>query len=144
MRDARTRQAIAALAHRIDGTRRRPLWDAALEATPWRGSPVWIHGDLQAGNLLAVDGKLSAVIDFGCLGVGDPACDVMAAWLYLPADARYEFRSALSVDDATWTRARGWALSVGLIALPYYQRSNPVLAAIAGRAIHECIDDFQG
>jgi len=101
---------------------------------------VWLHGDLQAGNLLAVDGRLSAVIDFGCLGVGDPACDVAAAWTYLSADSRNAFRAALPVDDATWARARGWALSVGLIALPYYRTTNPVLAGIARRAIDEALD----
>jgi aminoglycoside phosphotransferase (APT) family kinase protein len=75
--------------------------------------------------------------------VGDPACDVMAAWLYLPAETRDLFRAALSVDDATWVRGRGWALSVGLIALPYYQNTNPVLAGIARRAIAEALGDDQ-
>jgi aminoglycoside phosphotransferase (APT) family kinase protein len=98
---------------------------------------------LQAGNLLVNQGRLSAVIDFGCLGVGDPACDVMAAWLFLPAETRPVFRAALQVDDATWARGRGWALSVGLIALPYYQNTNPVLAGIARRAIEETLADYQ-
>jgi aminoglycoside phosphotransferase (APT) family kinase protein len=102
---------------------------------------VWLHGDLQAGNLLARHGRLSAVIDFGCLAVGDPACDVMTAWIFLSAETRATFRAALSVDDATWTRARGWALSVGLIALPYYQNTNPALAAIARHAIAEALTD---
>ena len=106
--------------------------------------PVWLHGDLQAGNLLARDGRLSGVIDFGCLGVGDPACDVMPAWAYLSADAREAFRAALPVDDATWARGRGWALSVGLIALPYYEHTNPGLAAIGRRAIDEVLADAAG
>src|SRR5262249_28626931 len=116
-------------------------WDAALQAPAWCGAPVWLHGDLQLGNLLAVKGRLSAVIDFGCLGVGDPACDVMTAWLYLAAENRDVFRAALAADDATWARGRGWALSVGLIALPYYQNTNPVLAGIARRAINEALAD---
>jgi len=75
--------------------------------------------------------------------VGDPACDVMAAWLFLPAETRAVFRNALQVDDATWARARGWALWFGLIALPYYQSTNPVLAGIARRAIEEVLADHR-
>jgi aminoglycoside phosphotransferase (APT) family kinase protein len=83
------------------------------------------------------------VIDFGCLGVGDPACDVMAAWVCLSADTRATFRAVLEVDDATWARGRGWALSFGLIALPYYHSTNPVLAEIARRAIDEVLGDHR-
>jgi aminoglycoside phosphotransferase (APT) family kinase protein len=118
-------------------------WAAALQAPAWDGPPVWLHGDLQSGNLLAVQGRLRAVIDFGGLGVGDPACDVMTAWLFLSAETRDVFRAALPVDDATWSRARGWALSVGLIALPYYQNTNPVLAGIARYAIDQALADHQ-
>ena len=118
-------------------------WEADLQAPAWRGPPVWIHGDLQSGNLLAVQGRLSAVIDFGCLGVGDPACDLIVAWNLLPAETRDVFRAALPVDDATWARGRGWALSVGLIALPYYQDTNPVLAGISRRTIDEVLADHQ-
>jgi aminoglycoside phosphotransferase (APT) family kinase protein len=116
-------------------------WDAALRAAEWRRPPVWIHGDLQAGNLLVEQGRLSAVIDFGCLGVGDPACDLTVAWTLLAGESRDAFRAALPVDDATWARGRGWALSVGLIALPYYETTNPVLAGIARRAIAEVLAD---
>jgi aminoglycoside phosphotransferase (APT) family kinase protein len=142
MRDARTREAIATLRDVLDAGAVTAVWDMAIEAPVWDGPPVWIHGDLQAGNLLVVDGRLSAVIDFGCLGVGDPAYDVMAAWLYLSAETRGVFRVGLQVDDATWVRGRGLALSVGLIALPYYQSTNPALAGIAGRAIHEALADY--
>jgi aminoglycoside phosphotransferase (APT) family kinase protein len=114
-------------------------WEAALQTPVWHGSPVWIHGDLQSGNLLSVQGKLSAVIDFGCLGVGDPACDLIVAWNLLSTETRDVFRAALGGDDATWARGRGWALSVGLIALPYYQNTNPVLAGIARYAIGEVL-----
>ncbi len=141
-RDAPTRAAITALRDVIDTDAATAVWEAALAAPPWSGPPVWLHGDLQAGNLLAVQGRLSAVIDFGCLGVGDPAGDVMAAWLYLGADTRDLFRAVLQVDDATWARGRGWALSVGLIALPYYRDTNPVLAGIARRAIDEALEGY--
>jgi aminoglycoside phosphotransferase (APT) family kinase protein len=143
MRDTGTREAIATLRGMLDAKAATALWNAAIEAPAWHGPPVWIHGDLQSGNLLAVDGRLSAVIDFGCLGVGDPACDVMAAWLFLPAETRAVFRNALQVDDATWARGRGWALWFGLIALPYYQSTNPVLAGIARRAIEEVLADHR-
>jgi aminoglycoside phosphotransferase (APT) family kinase protein len=139
MRDRQTRAAIAALHGVLDALAVTRAWDAALQAPSWRGTPVWIHGDLQPGNLLAQGGRLSAVIDFGCLGVGDPACDVMAAWLFLSRETRDAFRAVLQVDDATWARGRGWALSFGLIALPYYQNTNPVLAGIARRAIDEAL-----
>jgi aminoglycoside phosphotransferase (APT) family kinase protein len=142
MRGARTHGAIAALQGALDVGAAAAVWNAAVEAPAWQGPPVWLHGDLQCGNLLAVEGRLSAVIDFGCLGVGDPACDVMAAWMFLSAETRDVFRAALQVDDATWARGRGWALSVGLIALPYYQNSNPVLARIARRAIDEALGDY--
>jgi aminoglycoside phosphotransferase (APT) family kinase protein len=141
MRDTRTRDAIAILRGALDADTALAVWDAAIEAPAWRGSPVWLHGDLQSGNLLVAQGRLSAVIDFGCLGVGDPACDVMAAWMFLSAETRDVFRAELQIDEATWARGRGWALSVGLIALPYYRDSNPVLAGIARRAIREAIAD---
>jgi aminoglycoside phosphotransferase (APT) family kinase protein len=140
-RDAATRAAIAFLHGAIDVDAVTTAWEAALGVSAWDAPPVWIHGDLQSGNLLAVQGRLSAVIDFGCLGVGDPACDVMVAWTYLSAGTRDAFRAALPVDDATWARGRGWALSVGLIALPYYRSTNPVLAEIARHAIAQVLAD---
>jgi aminoglycoside phosphotransferase (APT) family kinase protein len=143
-RDSETRQAIATLRGVIDAAAVTAVWEAALAAPLWPGPPVWLHGDLQSGNLLTVRGRLSAVIDFGCMGVGDPACDVMAAWMYLGAETRGVFREVLAVDDATWARARGWALTVGLIAFPYYQNSNPLLAAISRRAIDEAVADYWG
>ncbi|HWE35811.1 MAG TPA: aminoglycoside phosphotransferase family protein [Isosphaeraceae bacterium] len=139
MRDAPTRDAIAALRGTLEGDAATAAWDAALRAPAWHGPPVWIHGDLHPANLLAAGGRLSAVIDFGCLGVGDPACDVMAAWTVLSAETREGFRAALTVDDSTWARGRGWALSFGLIALPYYRGTNPVLAGIARRTIDEAL-----
>lgn len=142
-RDASTRAAIIALQGTLDADAATATWEAALRAPAWPGPPVWIHGDLQPANLLVAEGRLSAVIDFGCLGVGDPACDVMVAWTFLSADTRDAFRAALAVDDATWARGRGWALSFGLIALPYYRDTNPVLAGIARRAITAALADHE-
>ncbi|MER8072295.1 aminoglycoside phosphotransferase family protein [Streptomyces sp. NPDC094034] len=138
-RDAQTRAALDKVGDVIDSEAARAEWEVALRAPAWEGSPVWVHGDLQAGNVLVEDGRLSAVIDFGGLGVGDPACDVMAAWTVLPAEGRDTFRAALQVDDATWARGRGWVLSVALIILPYYQHSNPAIFSKALSWINEIL-----
>jgi aminoglycoside phosphotransferase (APT) family kinase protein len=141
-RDESTRAAITSLGGTIDVGAVTAAWEAALRAPEWRRAPVWIHGDLDARNLLVEQGRLSAVIDFGCLGVGDPACDVMVAWKVLSADTRDIFRAALSVDEATWARGRGWALSQGLIALAYYTlETNAVLVREAQRWMAEVLAD---
>ena len=103
-------------------------WERALAAPPWDGPPVWHHGDLDARNWLIRDGRISGVIDWGLMGVGDPACDVMVAWkLHSPA-ARDAVRDALAIDDATWDRARGWVLSQAVAILAYYTpENNPTL-----------------
>jgi aminoglycoside phosphotransferase (APT) family kinase protein len=103
-------------------------WERALAAAPWEGPPVWHHGDLDARNWLVRDGRISGVIDWGSMGVGDPACDVMVAWKLHSSAARDAFRDALPIDDATWDRARGWVLSQAIAALAYYTpESNPSL-----------------
>jgi aminoglycoside phosphotransferase (APT) family kinase protein len=140
-RDAGTRAAISELNGIIDTDAATAAWDAALVAPVWEDPPVWLHGDLQSGNLLVNDGYLSAVIDFGCLAVGDPACDMMVAWTLFTADSRAAFRAAVAVDDATWARGRGWALSFGVGAFSYYKDTNLVLAGIGRHAIEQVIDD---
>ncbi len=142
-RDGRTRAAIGELAGSIDTGLAIAAWEAALGAGPWEGPPAWIHGDLHASNLLVTGDRLAGVLDFGCLGVGDPACDLMVAWTYLTREVRDVFRGALSVDDASWARGRGWALSVGLIALPYYRGRDAVMTAMATHAITEALDDHR-
>jgi len=103
-------------------------WDRALRIPPWEGPLVWHHGDLDVRNWLVRDGRICGVIDWGCTGVGDPACDVMVAWKLHSGEARDAFREALPTDDATWARARGWALSQAIGALAYYTpQSNPTL-----------------
>ncbi|MFE2143749.1 aminoglycoside phosphotransferase family protein [Streptomyces sp. NPDC059456] len=119
-------------------------WEAAVRAPQWQGAPVWLHGDLLPGNLLGRRGRLTAVIDFGLVGVGDPACDVMAAWTLLTAETREAFRVAAGVDDATWARGRGWALRFGLTAEHHHRGGrNPVLAAVGHRAAAEAIADHR-
>jgi aminoglycoside phosphotransferase (APT) family kinase protein len=140
-RDAATRQAIAALTGLIDIDAAGAAWQEALQTPGWHDRPVWIHGDLMPGNLLLSHGRLTGVIDFGGLGVGDPACDLIVAWNLFRGASRKAFRDALTVDDATWVRGRGWALSVALIQLPYYLTTNPVIAANARHVIAEVLAD---
>ncbi|MHC4472193.1 MAG: aminoglycoside phosphotransferase family protein [Planctomycetota bacterium] len=138
--DEETRTALAALHGRIDTEAMTKVWDAALAAT-WRGPPVWLHGDVSAGNLLVRGGRLSAVIDFGCCGVGDPACDLVIAWTFLSGESREAFRAVLPADDGTWARGRGWALWKGLITLAEHIDTDPSAAAMARRAIAETLAD---
>ncbi len=140
-RDAKTRAAITELTGMIDTDATVAAWEAALCTPQWIGPPLWLHGDLSPGNVLVTNGRLSAVIDFGMMGTGDPACDLIVGWNLLSADARETFRAALEVDDATWARGRGWALSVALIQLPYYRERNPALAANARHVIAEVVAD---
>lgn len=142
-RAASVRAAITTLHSIVDTYAATAVWEAALQAPVWHGKPVWLHGDLHPGNVLVEQGRLSAVIDFGTLGVGDPACDLMVAWTLLSAQGRNLFRAALPIDDATWLRGSGWALSFGLIALAYYLDTNPVLAGISRRAIDEVLADYK-
>ena len=103
-------------------------WERALAALPWSGEPVWHHGDLDMRNWLVRDSRISGVIDWGSMGIGDPACDVMVAWKLHSPQARDAFRAALPTDDATWERARGWALSQAVAILAYYTpENNPTL-----------------
>jgi aminoglycoside phosphotransferase (APT) family kinase protein len=118
-------------------------WETALAAPAWDGRAVWVHGDLYPVNLLGRHGHLTAVIDFGGLGVGDPACDLLPAWALLTADTRGRFRQEATVDDATWVRGRGWALGLGLGAAHVYRHTNPVLATIGRRSIAEAVADHQ-
>ena len=140
-RDHATREAIATLADRLDAHRATAAWVRALAAPAWRRDPVWLHGDLDSRNLLVDErGRLCGVIDFGCLGVGDPACDVAAAWKLFSGESRDIFRATLAVDDATWERSRGWALSQALMALAYYTlETNAVLVEEATRWLDETV-----
>jgi aminoglycoside phosphotransferase (APT) family kinase protein len=141
-RDEPVRAAIDSLGQSIDARSVTVAWESALRAPDWNRPPVWIHGDLDARNVLVENGRLSAVIDFGSLGVGDPATDVMVAWKLFSGESRDLFRNALSVDDATWARARGWALSQALIALAYYtMETNPQLVREAQSWLAEVLAD---
>ncbi|HUG26151.1 aminoglycoside phosphotransferase family protein [Piscinibacter sp.] len=132
--DAETRQAIALLQGKIDVGAATDVWEAAL-ATSWCGSPVWIHGDAGLGNLLVRGGRLSAVIDFGNMGVGDPACDLSIAWTLFAGASRDAFREVLAIDADTWARGRAWTLWKALIVAAGLTNSNAVEAANPWRVI---------
>jgi aminoglycoside phosphotransferase (APT) family kinase protein len=132
-RDEQTRIWLGRLDGVVDTAAVTEVWEAALAAPVWDGSPLWVHGDLDSRNLLAVDGRLSGLVDFGCLGVGDPACDVSTAWKMFPGETRDAFRAELGVDDATWSRARGHVVSQSLGALAYYTLENNAVRVLECR-----------
>jgi aminoglycoside phosphotransferase (APT) family kinase protein len=134
---SRMEERIAALEGFFDVDAVTEVWQAGLDAPAWDGPPVWVHGDPVGANMIARDGRLAAVIDFGTLAVGDPACDLIAAWGFLPADARAEFRKLLAVDDATWDRGRVWGLTSILPSKA--DQADPVRAARARQALTEIV-----
>ena len=143
--DAETRAAIEELRgipqEDVDCDAAAAVWEETLRAPDWDGPPVWLHADLMPGNLLVDGGRLTSVIDFGCTGRGDPACDLFPAWNLLPRDAREVFREAVAVDEETWVRGRGRTLSQALVALPYYRRTNPSMARNARHVIRAVLDE---
>jgi aminoglycoside phosphotransferase (APT) family kinase protein len=124
-RDAFVRLNIGRVADEYDLAATTAEWERALALPEPEVSPCWIHADLHAANVLTIDGDVSAVIDFGAAGLGDPAVEMIVAWDPLLAGARTTYRAAVDVDDGTWARGRGWALSVALNALGYYRGTNP-------------------
>ncbi len=118
--DTVTRARIRMLSDEIDASKAVAMWEEACAST-FRGRPVWLHGDLSAGNLVARDGDLVGVIDWGLAAVGDPAADHAAAWTWIVPRARPAFRDALGLEDEAWTRARGWAIYTAVIALSHYR-----------------------
>ena len=121
--DPEVREAIGRLEPRIEAPAVIELWESALR-TLWDRSPVWVHGDISAGNLLSQRGRLAGVLDFGSLAIGDPACDLSIAWTLFRGEARRTFQEKLQFDDATWLRARAWALWKGLIVAADLSRTN--------------------
>jgi aminoglycoside phosphotransferase (APT) family kinase protein len=140
-RDDRTLASIDALAGEIDAAAIHRLWARLRDAPAWDGRPVWVHGDLHPGNLVVDGGELVAVVDFGDLTAGDPACDLAVAWMLLPHEHRAAFRaSAGAEDERLWTRARGWALALGLVTIAS-SADNPAYAAHGRRTLAAVLSD---
>ena len=134
--DTESRQAIENLEDKNYAKATMEVWELAL-ASSWKLPPVWIHGDIAIGNLLVNNGQLSAVIDFGQLGIGDPACDLAIAWTLFTGESRESFRAGLKLDNATWARGRGWALWKALCwAFPGEKR-------VDWRVVDEVLADHQ-
>jgi aminoglycoside phosphotransferase (APT) family kinase protein len=135
-------QAIDKLGDEIPRDAVMRAWEDAM-ATSWDREPVWLHGDVAAGNLLVRDRRLAAVIDFGSSGVGDPACDVVIAWTFLDGASRERFRADLDVDAATWSRGRGWGLWKALITLVGHLERDSPDAALPRRDIERILADYE-
>lgn len=142
-RDEMFRAAVHELRDEFDTTLVLEAWEASLAVGPHAGPPRWIHGDLMPGNVLISDGRLSAVIDFGTAWAADPAADLLAAWHLFSGDSRQAFRDALRIDDQAWTRARGWALSLTMIALPYYRARHPAAVRDSTAFVDELLTDWK-
>ncbi|MEY9845383.1 aminoglycoside phosphotransferase (APT) family kinase protein [Streptacidiphilus sp. BW17] len=125
------------------------VWEAAVAAPVWDGPPLWLHGDLHPANVLVDEGRITAVIDFGDLTSGDPATDLSVAWMLFPAeDRRTDLREAYDhaggpADDATWARARGWALALALVFLTH-SADNPLMGGIGERTLRAVLADSTG
>lgn len=141
-RDAATRAAIASCAGLLDVPLLSAAWDAARQVVEGAGEQTWIHTDLQPGNLLIAEARLAGVIDWGGIAIGDPAVDLIVAWNLLEDKGRAAFRDAVGVDQATWERGRAWALSIGIIAYPYYVHTNPALARVSRYQIEQVVADI--
>jgi aminoglycoside phosphotransferase (APT) family kinase protein len=116
------------------------MWRTAFALPEPSGPHVWLHGDLKPTNLLVRDGRLHAVIDFGCLSVGFPDAEHSTVW-DLPPEARHAYRDALDLDDPTWTRARAWAVAVGASGISYYWDTYPAFITECRTRLHTLTTD---
>ena len=137
--DDETRHALDVLAGEVDVLAATEVWEAALTSV-WAEPDVWLHGDIAPGNLLVSAGVLSAVIDFGTSGWGDPSCDLVIAWTVFDGESRDAFRAAVDADPAMWARARGWALWKALITIER-QRDDAVAHASSRRVLNAVLAD---
>ena len=129
-RDPTTRQRIRALESQLDATALLEIWDESLEMPGHSGPPRWLHGDLHPLNLLAENGRLTGVIDFGDITSGDPATDLAVAWMLFARPNRESFRALYrDEDDDLWLRARGWAVSLATSYLAH-SADNAAMGAV--------------
>jgi aminoglycoside phosphotransferase (APT) family kinase protein len=139
--DDDTREAIESSAGVIDASAAMSVWDQAVRTPPWEGTRVWIHGDLLRPNLIVHEGRLGAVIDYGYIGVGDPATDLIPSWAVFGSAGRVAFREMLEPDDTTWARGRGIALHQAAMIIPYYTVTNPAFVELARRTVEQILDE---
>jgi aminoglycoside phosphotransferase (APT) family kinase protein len=131
---------LEALPDGVDRAAVASAWAEALACTAWTGAPLWLHGDLHPGNLVVRAGRLIGVVDFGDLTAGDPATDLAVAWMLLGPEDRSALRTRLGTDEATWGRARGWAL-VHAVAVLAHSADDPAMAAMARRTLAAVLAD---
>ena len=140
--DEETKKAIFALKGKIDEHSAAQIWDAGVK-TSWSAKPLWVHGDISSGNLLVKESKLHAVIDFGMLCIGDPACDLSITWTYLEGKAREVFKQCFSFCEDTWARARAWTLWKALIIAAGFVKSNSIETENCWGVISKVIEDHK-
>ena len=139
--DEQTLRAIDLLGDSIDGELATRVWEQAL-STAWERSPVWIHGDFHQKNMLSLEGKLSAVLDFGLCGVGDPACDLAIAWTFLHGESRELFKEAMELDSRTWLRGAAWVLWKALILMAEVVPSTEESRRVARREMDAVLQAY--
>lgn len=140
-RDGFLRQMVGRMTDEADPALVVRLWEQALELPDWTGALGPVHADLHPLNLIARDGALAAVIDWGAFRAGDPALDLICGWTVLEAPGRAAFRKILAVDDATWARGWAYAFSKAVMAAPYYRQTNPALREVMLRTLRRCLAD---
>ncbi len=138
--DEETRELINKLGNVIDARKASSLWQKAI-SSKWGKRAVWVHGDVASGNILLNEGKLCAVIDFGCMGIGDPACDLTIAWTFFKNNSRKVFKNTFNFDTETWERARGWALWKAMFTLNEIEDKASLEAIKQLQIINEVIND---
>ena len=132
--DEEMRQAILKIEDRNQQKIAKQLWEDAL-SSQWERKPVWVHGDFAVGNILVQKGTLNAVIDFGQLAIGDPACDLAIAWNFFTGDSRKKFQLAINLDRNTWVRALGWTFWKTLCW--------PIKGTDVNRIIQDVFEDYK-
>lgn len=140
--DKETRSYLGLLKSFIDSDKALKLWDRAI-STSWDKNPVWVHGDFASGNILIKNGKIVAIIDFGCMGIGDPACDLVIAWTLLKDNSRVLFKEHVELDSNTWLRAKGWALWKACFELISLEDKTSPKAKVQQHIITEVIQDYE-
>ncbi|TRZ39638.1 aminoglycoside phosphotransferase family protein [Niallia circulans] len=138
----KTLEGIEEAGDLLDRDRVLAAWEEACKASAWNGNPVWIHADLLRTNLLVHSGRLAAVIDFGGVGKGDPAFDLIPAWSIFNSQGRKVFQNSIHADKDTWLRARGYALHQAVLIIPYYRETNPQFVTQAKRTLGEILADM--